>query len=99
MRAASSGNVEAVQLLLQASADVNITDDDGNTTMAYAKQGGHVDVMAVLRGAEAQPVITKTVLVLGAGFTRAFLPMLVQSNTPLSVADRRLFAWFATATI
>jgi ankyrin repeat protein len=46
--AASSGNAAMIQLLLNASADINAASDDGSTALLLACAKGHADVADVL---------------------------------------------------
>lgn len=43
------GKIQAVQLLLEAGADVNVISKDGHSALFYAKIGGRSDVAALLK--------------------------------------------------
>jgi hypothetical protein len=79
---AAEGHAAVVLFLLERGADVNAKDKGGSTPLSYARRTVHPDVADVLRRAGAQPEIPRTVLVLGAGFTRAFVP-----KSPLLIDD------------
>ena len=46
--AACSGNVETIKLLLNNGANINITDDDGNTALHLAAKRGRANAISVL---------------------------------------------------
>ncbi|UOR06426.1 ankyrin repeat domain-containing protein [Hymenobacter aerilatus] len=48
MAAASKGYLEMVQLLLTNGADAKAKDEEGKTALAYAKEGNHAAVVALL---------------------------------------------------
>ena len=48
MRAASEGRTADVQNLLAQGADINATDEKGNTALIHAVQGGHSEIVEVL---------------------------------------------------
>ena len=56
MRAAALGNREAVDLLLEHSAEAEQTSDAGNTALMAAAARGHLDVVARLLDAGSDPV-------------------------------------------
>lgn len=45
MLAVSHGNLEMVQLLLAAGADINIQDEDGSTALMCAAEHGRSDIV------------------------------------------------------
>ncbi|HAZ45727.1 MAG TPA: hypothetical protein DDW76_36555 [Cyanobacteria bacterium UBA11369] len=51
---ANLGNSKAVELLLQAGADVNGKDSRGNTAISRAKQAGHQEIIQILGNAGAK---------------------------------------------
>ncbi len=55
--ASKNGNLQQVQALLQAGADVNAQDLQGYTALMYAAQGGHDTVLATLLKNKANPTI------------------------------------------
>jgi ankyrin repeat protein len=48
MLAVSHGNIEMVQMLLEAGADINIQDDDGSTALMCAAEHGRIDIVKLL---------------------------------------------------
>lgn len=48
MLAVSHGNVEMVQMLLEAGAEINIQDEDGSTALMCAAEHGHIDIVKIL---------------------------------------------------
>ena len=48
MTAAAEGHVEVVEILLDAGADKNIEDKDGDTALSFARKNGHAEVVALL---------------------------------------------------
>lgn len=48
MTAAAEGLVDVVQVLLDAGADPDLTDKDGDTALKFARQNGHAEVVALL---------------------------------------------------
>jgi ankyrin repeat protein len=48
MLAVRHGNKESVQLLLEASADVNLQDKDGSTALMAACEHGYIDIVRIL---------------------------------------------------
>lgn len=46
--AATEGNVDTVQMLLNLEVDVNVRDYQGNTALHYATRYGHVEVVSLL---------------------------------------------------
>lgn len=48
MAAAAKGNLEIVQLLLTGGANARAKDEEGKTALAYAKEGNHAAVVALL---------------------------------------------------
>ena len=71
MHASWSGEVAAVELLLDRGADINARSDDGYTALAWASEKGHDEVAAVLRAWAAEP-----------GGRQDTRPALVQSQKP-----------------
>ncbi|KAG8233136.1 hypothetical protein J437_LFUL010366 [Ladona fulva] len=53
--AADRGNAEAVQLLVDAGADVNFKDSEGQTALHYAVSCGHAEVVKILLKAGCSP--------------------------------------------
>lgn len=51
--AARGGNVEALRVLLAASADVHAKDDNGFTPLHWAARNGHAEVVRILLDADA----------------------------------------------
>lgn len=74
MAAAHGGSEEVIQLLLAARVDTTTRDNDGKTAFDYAKLARKKGALSELLDAGATPGREKIVLVLGAGFTKAFLP-------------------------
>ena len=54
MRAAYSGHLEVVKLLLEAGADLNSKGSDEKTALTMAKERGHVEVVDFLDKAGAK---------------------------------------------
>lgn len=48
MLAVSHGNLDMVQMLIEAGADINIQDDDGSTSLMCAAEHGHIDIVKYL---------------------------------------------------
>lgn len=48
MLAVSHGNLEMVQMLLEAGADINIQDADGSTALMCAAEHGRIDIVKLL---------------------------------------------------
>ena len=48
-----SGHVPVVRALVEASADMNLTDNDGRTALMLAADWGHVEVVRLLVDAGA----------------------------------------------
>ena len=48
MRACANGHTETATLLLNSGANVNLTNNEGNTAMDLAIQNGHVQIQAML---------------------------------------------------
>ena len=48
MRAAANGRAEAVRLLLEAAADLDLTDLQGRTALMGASAKGHNDMVRIL---------------------------------------------------
>jgi hypothetical protein len=48
MLAVSHGNLDMVQMLIEAGADINIQDDDGSTALMCAAEHGHIDIVKYL---------------------------------------------------
>jgi len=53
--AAAGGHLEAVELLLDAGAELEAADVDGDTPLLWAAHAGHVEVAALLHDAGASP--------------------------------------------
>ena len=51
--ASDSGHLAVVTHLVNAGADVNVTEDDGETPLMLACSGGHLDVVKLLVGRQA----------------------------------------------
>ena len=49
MAAAETGNTSIVKALLDLGADVNARDDKGRTALGWALEGGHNEVVELLR--------------------------------------------------
>ena len=54
MIAAAAGHGDVVALLLEAGADVNVTDLEGSTALSPARNSGNLDVAAQLEEAGAR---------------------------------------------
>jgi len=74
MAAAHGGSGEVISLLLADGVDITTKDNEGKTAFDYAKLTRKKDALMNLLAVGATPGREKTVLVLGAGFTKAFLP-------------------------
>ena len=48
MLAVSHGNLDMVQMLLEAGADINIQDEDGSTALMCAAEHGRIDIVKLL---------------------------------------------------
>lgn len=48
MLAVSHGNLDMVQMLIEAGADINIQDEDGSTSLMCAAEHGHIDIVKYL---------------------------------------------------
>lgn len=48
MLAVSHGNIDMVQMLLDAGADINIQDEDGSTALMCAAEHGRIDIVKLL---------------------------------------------------
>lgn len=48
MLAVSHGNLDMVQMLIEAGADINIQDDDRSTSLMCAAEHGHIDIVKFL---------------------------------------------------
>lgn len=48
MLAVSHGNIEMVQMLLEAGAEINIQDEDGSTALMCAAEHGRIDIIKIL---------------------------------------------------
>lgn len=48
MLAVSHGNLDMVQMLLDAGADINIQDEDGSTALMCAAEHGRIDIVKLL---------------------------------------------------
>jgi hypothetical protein len=86
MYAASGGNVAIVRLLLQHGATVDVEDSRRDTAVTYGKE--HSEIVKFLVDAGARPVPPKTVIVMGAGFTRGFVPTAPTLIGPYAVRER-----------
>ena len=47
------GHTATVQALLEAGADVNATNNEGETALAVAQNNGHTEMVEILRNAGA----------------------------------------------
>ncbi len=74
MTAADGGFLGIVRLLMAANADLNMKDKGGSMALNYAKKALRQDVIEELVNAGAKSSPQRIVIVMGAGFTRAFLP-------------------------
>ncbi len=52
MYAAAEGNMEVVKILLKHGADTSLTDDDGDTAEAFAKQNHHDEIARLIQKAK-----------------------------------------------
>ena len=52
--AAIDGDIEKVKALIAAGADVNAKDNDEYTALDYAKDGGHTEIIKILKAAGAK---------------------------------------------
>ena len=50
MLAVSHGRQDMVQMLLEATANVNMRDEDGSTALMCASEHGHTDIVKMLLG-------------------------------------------------
>lgn len=82
MTAAIKGNISMMQLLLDYGASVNVTDPLDSTAYDYAESYRQHKAGKFLWEAGGRPGALRTVLVLGAGFTKGFFP-----NAPVLVDD------------
>ena len=53
MTAAAEGQIDVVRLLLDRGADATLEDEDGDTALSFARQGGHTDVVELLESSSA----------------------------------------------
>lgn len=74
MAAAAAGYTRIVLYLLQAKADLHQKDSYGDMALHYAKKAGQREIVVTLVGEGARSDPERIVIVMGAGFTRAFLP-------------------------
>lgn len=58
MIAVSHGNIDMVQMLLEANANVNVQDEDGSTALMCAAEHGRIDIVKLLL---AQPDCDSTI--------------------------------------
>jgi len=54
MAASVKGYAMIVELLLDAKADVNVKDKQGNTALSGAERAGHAEIVRMLRAAGAK---------------------------------------------
>ena len=52
MKAAAGGNKDVVKALIEAGADLNATDSNGDTALDYARKCNNDDVIALLEQAQ-----------------------------------------------
>jgi uncharacterized protein len=52
MYAAAEGNIDVVKILLKYGADTSLTDDDGDTAEAFAKQNNHDEIAKLIQNAK-----------------------------------------------
>ena len=53
IQAAHNNDLEEVERLLEAGADVNWQDEYGDTALYYAVMGGHISIVELLKAAGA----------------------------------------------
>ena len=54
MYASWEGHGEVVKLILQAGADANAEDKNGETALMYAEKNGHAEIVRLLKEAAPQ---------------------------------------------
>ncbi len=54
MAAANAGSINAVQLLIEHGANIDIKDNREDTALSLAKQAGHTDIVQLLQKAGAK---------------------------------------------
>ena len=54
LRAAGGGYTQTVKVLLAAGADVNARDGSGKSVLWFAENGGHIEIVEVLKEAGAE---------------------------------------------
>ena len=84
--AAERGDVDMVSLLLRASADVGVEDEDGNTPLLLACRAGHLELAQVLldKGADASAAVHLA----AERRDEKMLGVLVSAGANLDVQDR-----------
>jgi len=84
--AAERGDVDMVSLLLRASADVGVEDEDGNTPLLLAYRAGHLELAQVLldKGADASAAVHLA----AERRDEKMLGVLVSAGANLDVQDR-----------
>ena len=55
MRAADDGDPETIKILLQHGADLNASNEDGDTALKLAKDADNDEAVALLRDAREKP--------------------------------------------
>jgi ankyrin repeat protein len=56
MAAAAAGHADVIRLLIEAGADVNAVDDEGESALSFARANGHAEAATALLAAGAVPV-------------------------------------------
>lgn len=70
-RAAYSGDVRQIELLLEAGTPVDSRDDEGRTALSYAAEYGHIETVKLLLGREAFANAASNVIQEGNYFKKA----------------------------
>lgn len=72
MLAVSQGNLDMVQMLIAAGADINIQDQDGNTALMCAAEHGRLDIVKLLLSqSDCDSTIFDMVIILGTSTNRS----------------------------
>ena len=62
MLAVSHGRLDMVRMLMEAGADVNMSDEDGSTALMCASEHGHAEIVKLLLAhPDVDPTLTDNV--------------------------------------